>query len=72
MQVQSMARRVWESPLGRTALFAAGGAVAGWAYWALVGCRAGGTCAITASPWRTAVFFGFAAAVAGFPGPRKE
>ena len=47
------------------------------AYYQLVGCNAGGTCALTSSVWRTAAFFAFAAAIAGFPpgapeaGPEK-
>ena len=59
-------KRVWNSQW-RTAIFAGGGALAGVAYYQLVGCNAGGTCALTSSPWRAAAFFAFAAAVAGFP-----
>jgi hypothetical protein len=59
-------KRVWNSQW-RTAIFAGAGAVAGVVYYQLVGCQAGGTCALTSSPWRTAAFFAFAAAVAGFP-----
>jgi hypothetical protein len=64
-------KRVWNSHW-RTAAFAVAGAVAGVAYFQLVGCRAGGTCALTSSPWRTAAFFAAAAAVAGFPARSPE
>ena len=37
-------------------LFTLGGAAAGYAYYALVGC-ATGTCAITSSPVRSALYF---------------
>jgi hypothetical protein len=59
-------KRVWSSHW-RTAIFAGAGAVAGAVYYQLVGCQAGGTCALTSSPWRTAAFFAVAAAIAGFP-----
>jgi hypothetical protein len=60
-------KRLWNSPW-RTALLAGGGALAGVAYYQLIGCRAGGTCAITSSAWRTAAYFALVAAVVGFPG----
>lgn len=60
-------KRLWTSPW-RAALFAGAGAIAGVAYYELVGCRAGGTCAITSSAWRSAAYFGLVAAVVGFPG----
>lgn len=41
----------------RPALFILGGALAGLAYYALVGCSTG-TCAITASPLRSMVYMG--------------
>ena len=59
-------KRVWNSQW-RTAIFAGAGAVVGVAYYQLVGCQAGGTCALTSSPLRSAAFFAFAAAIAGFP-----
>jgi len=59
-------KRVWNSQW-RTAIFAGGGALAGVAYYQLVGCNAGGSCALTSSVWRTAAFFAFAAAIAGIP-----
>jgi hypothetical protein len=58
-------KRLWSSPW-RAAIFAVGGAVAGVVYYELVGCRTG-TCALTSSAWRSALFFGLAATVAGFP-----
>jgi hypothetical protein len=58
--------RLWRSNW-RTAVFAGAGAIAGVVYYQLVGCRAGGTCALTSSPWRTAAFFALAAAVVGVP-----
>ncbi len=61
-------KRLWSSHW-RTAMFAAGGALVGLAYYQFIGCRAGGTCAITSSPWRSAIFFAFTGAVAGFPSP---
>ena len=64
-------KRLWKSPW-RTVLFAGAGALAGVAYYELVGCRAGGTCAITSSAWRSAVYFGLVAAVVGFPGRAPE
>ena len=69
-------KRMWNSHW-RTAILAGAGAVAGVVYYQLVGCQAGGTCALTSSPWRSAAFFAFAAAVVGFPprapeaGPEK-
>jgi hypothetical protein len=62
-------KRLWKSPW-RTALLAGVGALAGVAYYELVGCRSGGTCAITSSAWRTAAYFALVAAVVGFPGRR--
>lgn len=59
-------KRLWRSPW-RAALLAGVGAVLGVAYYELVGCRSGGTCAITSSAWRTAAYFGLVAAVVGFP-----
>lgn len=41
----------------RPALFILGGALAGLAYYALVGCSTG-TCAITSSPLRSMVYMG--------------
>jgi hypothetical protein len=64
-------KRVWNSQW-RTAIFAGAGAVVGVVYYQLVGCQAGGTCALTASPWRSAAFFAFAAAIAGFPPSARE
>jgi len=64
-------KRVWQSHW-RTAIFAGAGAAAGVVYYQLVGCRAGGTCALTSSPWRTAAFFAVAAAVVGFPSRAPE
>jgi hypothetical protein len=68
-------RQLWASPW-RTALFAGAGAIAGVAYYQLVGCRAGGTCAITSSVWRSAAYFALVAAVVGWPGrqapPRRD
>lgn len=74
MRTEGLARRLW-STHWRTAIFAAGGAIAGVVYYELVGCRAGGTCAITSSAWRTAAYFALVAAVVGFPGrdrPRER
>ena len=59
-------KRVWNSQW-RTVILAGAGAVVGVVYYQLVGCQAGGTCALTSSAWRSAAFFAFAAAVAGFP-----
>jgi hypothetical protein len=69
MTGMEIAKRAWNSHW-RTALFAGLGAAGGVAYYQLVGCQAGGTCALTSSPWRTAAFFAVAAAVAGFPSAR--
>lgn len=60
-------RRLWGSPW-RTALVAGVGAVAGVAWFELVGCRAGGSCAITSSVWRSAAYFALVGAVIGWPG----
>ena len=43
----------WKRPI----LFTAGGALAGLAYYSLVGCSTG-TCAITSSPFNTMVYMG--------------
>jgi hypothetical protein len=48
------------------------GALVVVAYYELVGCRAGGTCAITSSAWRSAAYFGLVAAVVGFPARAPE
>jgi hypothetical protein len=64
-------KRLWSSHW-RTAIFAGVGAIAGVVYYQLVGCRAGGTCALTSSPWRTAAFFALAAAVVGVPSRAPE
>jgi len=64
-------KRLWASPW-RAVLFAGVGAVIGVAYFELVGCRDGGTCAITSSAWRSAAYFGLVAAVVGFPGRAPE
>lgn len=71
MKGQTAWKRLWTSRW-RTALFAGAGAVAGLVYYQLVGCQAGGTCALTSSPWRTAAFFALAAAVVGVPSPPPE
>jgi hypothetical protein len=57
-------RQLWNSPW-RAAIFALGGAVAGVAYFQLVGCN--GTCPLTGSAWRSATYFAAVAAVVGFP-----
>jgi hypothetical protein len=54
----------------RTLLGAAAGAIGGAAYAHFIGCRTG-TCAITSSPFVSALFFGFTGAVIAAPGPRK-
>ena len=59
-------KRLWNSPW-RAALLGGVGALAGVAYYQLVGCRAGGTCAITASVWRTAAYFAVVGVVVGWP-----
>ena len=64
-------KKLWHSHW-RTAIFAGVGAIAGVVYYQLVGCRAGGTCALTSSPWRTAAFFALAAAVVGVPSRAPE
>jgi hypothetical protein len=46
--------------------------VLGVAYYELVGCRSGGTCAITSSAWRSAAYFALVAAVVGFPARAPE
>jgi hypothetical protein len=60
-------KRLWRSPW-RTALFAGAGALAGVAYYEFVGCRAGGSCAITSSAWRSAAYFALVGAVVGWQG----
>jgi hypothetical protein len=60
-------KRLWRSPW-RAAVLAGVGALAGVAYYELVGCRAGGSCAITASVWRSAAYFGLVGAVLGWQG----
>jgi hypothetical protein len=67
MDVVGTWKRLWKSPW-RAALFAGVGALGGIAYYELIGCRSGGTCAITSSAWRSAAYFGLVAAVVGFPG----
>jgi hypothetical protein len=58
-------KQLWNSPW-RMAVFALGGAVAGVAYFQLVGCN--GTCPLTGSAWRSATYFAAVAAVVGMPG----
>ncbi len=69
MDVASGWKRVWSSPW-RVAVLAVAGALAGVTWYELVGCRAGGTCAITSSAWRSAAWFAVVAVVAGWPGRR--
>jgi hypothetical protein len=71
MTVDGTWKRLWRSPW-RAALFAGAGAVLGVAYYELVGCRSGGTCAITSSAWRSAAYFALVAAVVGFPARAPE
>lgn len=63
-------RQLWKSPW-RVAIFALGGAVAGLAWFQLVGCN--GSCPLTGSAWRSATYFAAVAAVVGIPAraPRK-
>jgi hypothetical protein len=58
-------QRLWRSPW-RAALAAALGAAAGAAYAHFIGCRTG-TCPLTASVWRAALYFGAIGALAGWP-----
>jgi hypothetical protein len=55
----------------RTVLGAAAGATGGALYAHFVGCHTG-TCAITSSVWRAALFFGATGAIVALPGPRPE
>jgi hypothetical protein len=71
MEREGTWKRIWKSPW-RAALFAGAGAVLGVAYYELIGCRSGGSCAITSSAWRTAAYFGLVAAVVGFPARAPE
>lgn len=63
-------RQLWSSP-ARAVAFAVLGAAAGLVYWYTVGCRSG-TCALTGSPWRSALFMGLVAGLAGWPEKRAE
>jgi hypothetical protein len=47
------------------AIFALGGAVAGLAWYQLVGCN--GSCPLTGTAWRSATYFAAVAAVVGIP-----
>lgn len=59
-------RRHWTTALGALA-----GAVGGAVYAHYVGC-ATGTCPLTASAWRAALFFGVTGAIVALPGRRSE
>ena len=69
METTGIGKRIWNSRW-RAAVFAVGGALAGVAYYELVGCRANGACAITSSAWRSAAYFALVGVVVGWP-PRK-
>jgi hypothetical protein len=60
--VSALLRRHWRTALG-VLLGAAGGAL----YANFIGCHTG-TCAITSSVWKSALFFGFTGGVVAMPG----
>jgi len=66
MNPRALAQAHW-----RTAGGAALGAAAGAGYAFFIGCNTG-TCPLTSNVWTAALFFGFAGAVVGLPGPRAE